>query len=476
MRPATGTNSKAIKTDMTEGNILKNIFRMGIPSAIGFFSVNLYDFIDALWVARLGPSHVAAITIFFGFYWVISSLNQLAGTGSVSIISQNYGNKDYDRTEAAIKETYLLKWGIAIFFGTLGLIFLGDVMRLLGASNQSIGPHGESVLSLAKEYGSIQILGLGFSMCAFTNYTALRGVGNPKMAMWLMISSACLNIVLDPFMIFGWWIFPAMGIRGAALASVISYTAAFLAGLVIFYSGIANVRLHLRGKLPVRLKTIWKIIKIGAPSGLNSISFSLSRSIILAFVATTTTEAVAAYGIGNKISALSIMIIVGLGLGLAALIGQILGAEKPERARKTAYQAIGISLIITVTITLFTVIFAGQIMRIFFNPAESEAAARVVAIGVTMLRIISISLPFVGVYIIMEMTFSGAGNNVPPMVFGLITGWLLEIPLICGALYLLHAGPVGIWWALTISSIVGILACFWWFSKGHWLKVRVKGE
>ncbi len=190
----------------------------------------------------------------------------------------------------------------------------------------------------------------------------------------------------------------------------------------------------------------------------------------------TTTEAVAAYGIGNKISALSIMIIVGLGLGLAALIGQLLGAEKPERARRTAYQAIAIALVITTSIALLTIVFAEHIMRIFFDPSANASEAAVVAIGVKMLRIISISLPFVGVYIIMEMTFTGAGNNVPPMVFGVITGWVLEIPLIYGALRILDAGPVGIWWALTISSIIGISACFWWFRKGNWINVRVKGD
>ena len=216
--------------------------------------------------------------------------------------------------------------------------------------------------------------------------------------------------------------------------------------------------------------------KIGAPSGVNSVSFSLSHSIILAFVATTTTEAVAAYGIGNKISHISIMMIVGLGLGLAALIGQLLGAEKTQRAKDTAFQAMGLAFIITTVIAAFTIIFAEPIMRIFFDPSKGVSEANVVAIGTKMLRIISLSLPFVGSYIIMEMTFSGAGNNVPPMVFGIITGWILEIPMILAALNIFKAGEVGIWWALTISGITGVLLCFWWFTKGNWLKMRVKGD
>jgi len=462
--------------DYTEGSILKNIFRMGLPSAAGFLAINLYDFIDALWVARLGASHVAAITIFFGFYWVISSVNQIAGVGSVSIISQSYGNKNYSRTEAAIKETYILKWGLAIFFGVIGYIFLEDVLRLLGAASESLGEGEESVLSLGIKYGRIQLLGLGFSMCAYTNYTALRGVGNPKTAMALMVASVCLNIILDPILIFGWWIFPAMGIEGAALASVISYTTSFLCGLIIFYAGKANVKLYLKGKIRIRLGSLYKIMRIGTPSGINAVSFSFSRSIILAFVATTTTEAVAAYGIGMKISALSIMAIVGLGLGLAALIGQLLGAEKVKRAKSTAYQAMGIAAIITSTLAILTIIFAEPIMRIFFDPDKGLSEAAVIEIGTTLLRIISLSLPSVGIYIMMEMTFSGAGNNVPPMVMGIITDWILKMPMIVLALNVLHTQELGIWWALTISAIIGSTLCYWWFSKGHWLEKRVKGD
>ena len=296
-----------VRYDHTEGSTLKNIFKMGIPSAIGFFSANLYDFIDAIWVARLGAEHVAAITIFFAFFWVISSVNQLAGTGSVSIISQNYGNKDYDRTEAAIKETYLLKWILAIFFGALGFLLIEEVLTLIGASDEPIKGSGESVLSLAVKYGKIQFIGLGFGFCAYTNYTAMRGVGNPKTGMVLMVCSFVLNIILDPFLIFGWWIFPPMGIEGAALASVISYATSFFAGIIIFYSGKVNVKLNLKGKIKMKFRSLIKILRIGAPSGINSVSFSLSRSIVMVFIASTSSEAVAAYGIGMRISAISIM-------------------------------------------------------------------------------------------------------------------------------------------------------------------------
>ena len=165
-----------------------------------------------------------------------------------------------------------------------------------------------------------------------------------------------------------------------------------------------------------------------------------------------------------------------MGLGLAALIGQILGAEKPERAKKTAYQAIGVALVITSIIALITILFAEPIMKLFFDPSQGHSETEVVAIGSRLLRILAISLPMVGVYIIMEMAFSGAGDNLPPMIFGIITGWVLEIPMIYIALNVLNMGPIGIWWSLTISSIIGISLFFWWFTKGHWLEKRVKGD
>ncbi|MBD3168294.1 MAG: MATE family efflux transporter [candidate division Zixibacteria bacterium] len=444
------------KYDLTEGSIFGSIFKMGLPSMIGFAAVNLYDVVDMFWVAKLGPENVAAITIFFSFYWVISSANQIAGTGSVALISRRYGEKDFPATEAAIKEAILLKWMLAIFFGILGYIFIRQILALLGAET--------NVLQLSIEYGIIQLYGLGVSFAVFTIYTALRGVGDPNKAMGLMIAGVVLNMALDPFLIFGWWIFPEMGIRGAALASVISRSFAFIVGLVIFYGGFTSVRLHLKGQMRVSMLRIWQMIKIGFPSGINSISFSLSRLVIMPMVTVFGTNVVAAYGVGMRVTAMAIMIVVGMGLGVSALTGQNLGAKKFDRAKETAYKSILFTAAVMTGFSLFFILGADFIVKFFFDTEP------LVSLGKEVIRILAMTLPAIGIAKVIEMIYAGAGDNKPSMVFSLIYSWILLIPAILITTKLLDFDHTAVWWSMVFSGYAGTVLFFMYFKREKWLE------
>jgi putative MATE family efflux protein len=445
--------------DHTEGSVIGSIFRMGFPSMIGFAALNIYDIVDMFWVAKLGAEPVAAITIFSAFYWVVTAANQIAGTGSLAVISRRYGEKDYQQTERAIKDTILLKWMLAVFFGLIGFFLIDKILVLLGARGE--------VLDLGIKYGKVQFLGLGFVFSTFTIYTALRGIGNPSMAMGLMLGSTTLNLILDPFLIFGWWIFPELGVVGAAVASVISFTIAFLTGLLVFFSGKCNVTLHLKSQVSLKTKSILKIIRIGLPTGINDISFSFARLVIMPLVAVFGTEVVAIYGVGMRISSLGIMIIVGLGLGLSALIGQNLGARKLDRAQKTADQASLLAVGIMTFFGLINFVFAPFIVKIFFQ------APNMVSLGATLLRIQAIGFPLLGLYITLEMIFAGAGDNVPPMIIGIIYSWVLEIPLILVFTRIFGFNQNGVWWAIVLATFVGSSLFYYWYRKGKWIKRAV---
>jgi len=432
---------------------------MGIPSMIGFAALNIYDIVDMFWVAKLGAEPVAAITIFSAFYWVISAANQIAGTGSLAVISRRYGEKDFPETERAIKDTIILKWVLAIFFGCIGFFLIDKILALLGAKGE--------VLSMGIRYGRVQFLGLGFAFSTFTIYTALRGIGNPNMAMAIMLGSTALNLILDPFLIFGWWFFPELGVVGAAVASVTSFTTAFLAGLLVFYAGRCNVVLHFKSQVRLKVSSMLKIMRIGLPTGLNDISFSFARLVVMPLVAVFGTEVVAIYGVGMRISSLGIMVIVGLGLGLSALIGQNLGAKKPDRAQKTADQASLLAIGIMAFFGLVNFVFAPLIVRIFFQSAD------LVSLGTALLRIQAIGFPLLGLYITLEMIFAGAGDNVPPMIIGMIYAWVLEIPLILLFTRVFGFDQNGVWWAIVLSIFVGASIFYYWYRKGKWLQRKV---
>jgi putative MATE family efflux protein len=445
--------------DHTEGSIIASILRMGIPSMIGFLSGTIYDLADMFWLAKLGAPQVAAVTIFSTFYWVLSSSNQIVGSGSVSVISRRYGEKDFDETEAAIKETMLLKLGLGIFFGVSGFLLAEIGMRLLGAEGNVIG--------LGVQYGHILTLGMAVSMASYTVYTALRGVGDPNKAMVIMLMGTVLNAGLDPLFIFGWLGFPCMGIRGAAVASVIAYFSTFTAGVIIFYGGFTNIRLHLRGKARLKIRRMWRIVRIGLPGGVNSVSFALSRSVVMSLVAIFGTDVIAAYGVGNRIAHIGVMVIVGISLGTANLIGHNLGAGKNERAWKTSNQSIGLAVGIMTVFGAMTAIFARNIVHFFFQ----EPA--LVDLGITLLRIQALAFPMWGIIIMIEDIFTGAGDTLPPMIVSVLGAWVLEIPVILIATKILHMNQNGVWWAIVIATTINAAVVWKWYRAGKWIHRNV---
>jgi len=210
-----------------------------------------------------------------------------------------------------------------------------------------------------------------------------------------------------------------------------------------------------------------KILRIGLPTGINDISFSFARLVIMPLVAVFGTEVVAIYGVGMRISSLGIMIIVGLGLGLSALIGQNLGARKPDRAKKTADQASLLAVGIMTFFGLVNFIFAPLIVGLFFQTSN------LVSLGTTLLRIQALGFPLLGLYITLEMIFAGAGDNVPPMIIGIVYSWALEIPLILIFTRVFGFDQNGVWWAIVLATFVGSSIFYYWYRKGKWLKRAV---
>ena len=454
-----GAAVKRIPTDHTEGSIIGSILKMGLPSMVGFGIGNLYSLVDTYWLSRLGPDPVAAITILAPFLWVMFSANQIVGVGSVAIISRRYGEKDYAQTELAIKETIVLKWLVAIISGALGFILTPTILEVLGAEGE--------VLRQGIIYARIIFAGLGFNFATYSIFTALRGVANPNKAMFLMIGFNVLNMILDPFFIFGWGPLPEMGIAGAAIASIISYAMVFFVGLGLLFFGGSNVRLSLQSEGHIRLSTMWRILKIGAPSAIGSLSFSIGRSVIMPMVAFFGMGVVAAYGVSLQISAFGIHLLVGIGLGMSALIGHNLGARKLERARKTANQALMLSISIMMFMGILSFIFARFIMSLFFDDPE------IIAYGMTILRIAAVSLPFLAIHIMIENVYTGAGENRPAMIFNIIHAWALEIPAVYVTTQLLGLSEVAVWWSITGATILSGLAYLWYFNRGSWLKIKV---
>ncbi len=455
------TETEQQRTDYTEGSVTNAILKMGLPSMFGFMSQNIYGLVNMFWVSHLPQSEaaVAGITFFNNLGWFLGTFNHLIGPGSVAVISQRYGAKEYDKAEKAIKETLVLKLVFGAIFGVVGFFFLPQMMYLIGARDEAL------VLGLT--YGRIIFVGLPINFAIWTIFTALRGTANPHKAMALMLGFSVLNMVLDPILIFGWLGIPAFGMVGAAYASVITFTTIFLAGIWLFFSGHTNVRLHVNSKEKMGLDTMWLLVKIGIPSWIAEMSYSSARLVITPLIAGFGTAVVAAYGVANQIMGLSFTLLVGIGLGLSSLIGHTVGSGKTERAKQTADKSIALALGAMTVSGLLLFALAPQVLGIFFSHPDT------IAHGVTILRVFAFSLPFFGVMMMCEFIHTGVGLNVPAMVVNFINAWLLQVLPIFIMRQYLGASEMTVWVTITIATAISAILFYSYYRRGRWLTVRV---
>ncbi|MBD3348795.1 MAG: MATE family efflux transporter [Candidatus Eisenbacteria bacterium] len=438
------------KVDVTEGNVLKSVLYMGIPSMIGFGAMTIYGLTDIYWVGRLGTAPVAAITLFGAIAWVLGSANQIVGTGSVALISRRFGERDYEATRDVIRQTVLLKVLVAMVMGGAGLLLTPRILGLMGAEPAAYGH--------ALAYSRIYFYGLPFMFTSYTIYTALRGVGDAPKAMYIMLLSTGLNVALDPVFIF----VLGLGVRGAAMATVISAAVAVATGFVVLASGRANITVRVLRAFHPKFATMLSIVGIGGPAGLNGIMRSVAHWLVTTLVATFGTVVVAAYGLGIRIMELGILFGVGLQLGASALVGQNLGARKKDRAHEAVVKATFLVMALTGVLGIVEFIFAEQILGFF---TEDTA---VIESGRLLVRLFAFAQVWIAMHITMSSAFWGSGNTWPPTVITAVIEWGVQIPLILLVIHVIKTSEAGVWWAMFAASCVEVLLTFLWFRRGHW--------
>jgi putative MATE family efflux protein len=450
------------RVDITEGNILRNVLYMGIPSMIGFGAMTIYGLTDIYWVARLGTAQVAALTLFGAIAWVLGSTNQIVGTGSVALISRRFGERDYEATRDVIRQTILLKVMIAAVMAAIGLAIVPNVLGLMNAAPDA--------RAYAITYADVYFYGLPFMFLSYTIYTALRGVGDAPKAMYIMLTSTGLNVVLDPLFMFDRLPVPGLtavrglglGVAGAALATVLSATIAVGIGLYVLAAGKSNITVPMWRKFHPRIGVMLQILGIGGPAGLNSIMRSMAHWFVTTLVATFGTVVVAAYGFAGRIMEIGILFGVGLNLGVSALVGQNLGADKKDRAHDAVVKATLLVMGITAALGAVEFAYARQIIG-FFTPDPD-----VIATGIILVRLLAVAQIWIAMHITMSAAFWGSGDTWPPTIIAGVVEWGVQIPLILLVIHVLGTTERGVWWAMFAASCVEIVMTFLWFRRGRW--------
>jgi putative MATE family efflux protein len=444
--------------DLTTGPITGSIFYLALPVVATMFLETAFSIADMFWVGKLGAVSLAAVISSAILIWIIYSLVGAVSIGVTALVARFIGAKQPDQASFAARQAYLFSMLLAVCLTIPGVLFAKWAFVLMGTA--------PDVTHWGIRYLRIIFAGAITFFLIDTFSAIFRASGDTRTPMLVIGVSLALNIVLDPFLIFGWGPFPRLETDGAALATVFSQGVGCLLFAYFILRQKLVFRFSLLPKLELDLSTVWRMLRIGIPASSAWILFSVVYLFINKIVALFGTDAIAALGIGNRMESLSFLTCMGFSVAASTLVGQNLGAGKPERSAQAAWRTAGISVLVTGFVAGMFLAFPRQIASFFISDP------RVINIGIGYLRILALSQMFMALEIAFEGAFGGAGNTVPPMIIS-IAGSVARIPL--AFLLAVHwgIGINGVWWAITSTSIVKGIASALWFRQGKWKAKKI---
>ena len=433
---------------MGEGSIPRLLLSFSVPAIVGMMVNALYNVVDRIFIGRgVGALGLAGATVGFPIMLVLMAFGMLVGMGGASLISIRLGEGKREEAERILGNSFVLLIAVSAVLTVLGLVFLDPLLRLFGSS--------DAILPFAREYVGIILAGSVFMGLGFGMNNFIRAEGNPRIAMATMLIGAVLNIALDPLFIF----VLNMGIRGAALATVLSQAVAAAWVLSYFLGKRSSLSLRV-ANLRLDPRILRKIAVIGSPPFVMQLAASVLNAIL--------NNQLQRYGGDLAISAMGIMYgvvmfifmpVFGLNQGAQPIIGFNYGARKFDRVRKTLVLAIGAATAIMLVGFFVTRIFPGAIIRLFAgdNP-------ELVELGTRAMRIFLVMMPVIGFQIVSANYFQAVGKPRPAMILSLSRQVLLLIP----ALLILPRffGLEGVFLAGPVSDLgSAILTGIWLFFE-----------
>ena len=445
--------------DLTAGDVGRPLFYLSLPIVVTNLLQTAYNLADTFWIGQYSTNALAAISFAFPMVFLIISLGMgLAVAGSI-LVAQHTGAGQEGEAEYAASQTVGFAAVAAIVLGAIAYVLVGDVLALLGAS--------PDVLPLATAYMEIISLGIFFMFGFFVFISLMRGYGDTITPMLVMLGSVALNVVLDPFLIFGWWIFPRWGIEGAAIATVFSRGLALVVGLWIMLSGRRGVRIRPRDIVP-DLHYGRRLVRIGVPASVEGTGQAVAINLLMFIVGTFSTPVVAAFGIGVRVFSVIFLPAIAVARGVETMAGQNIGAGKPDRAALTAGVAAKTTFVVLAAAGVVTFLFADPIVALFTNDRA------VVEVGATFLRYVAPSFGFIGIMRSYNGGFRGAGKTLTAAAIAVSMLGLIRLPIAWVASGVM--GPPGIWLSFFISNVAGAVIAYVWFGRGGWRSADVRGS
>ena len=448
----------ALERDWTKGSIFGNLVSLSWPMMVheGFYLMS--QLVDMIWVGKLGVAHIAGVGIASIIAMVIRSAAMGLTTGTIALVARFVGAGDVRGANRIASQAFVISFVYGAAVTVIAVPFAKPILGLFGLE-ASVAAEGTAYMRmLLVGTVAMSFWGVGQSI--------MKASGDPVTPMRVSIFVRCVHIALDPFFIFGWWVFPRMGVSGAALSNIVAQTLGASILLWFFFNGRTRLRLTL-SNFGVDLSIIWRIVKIGIPAGVMSMQRSFGNLMLTWFMVPFGTFAVAAHSLYQKIRQVVFMPSWVLGMGSGVLVGQNLGARQPGRAERTGWAATGLAEGVMFICSVAILLWAESIICLF-NPEPG-----LVEIASVFLRIATAGFLVVGFVGVLQRSIAGAGDTLPPMLISLVMIWAVQLPLAYFLPRVTNLGMYGVGWAIVTGVVMGAVALIIYFRLGRWKHKKV---
>jgi len=475
-------NEAKPRDSITEGGLVRPLFYLAWPIvAIQLLQVT-YNVVDTLYLGRLSTEAVGALSLAFPIIFLLVSVAGGFTTAGAILVAQ-YTGAEGDRSAGLVTgQTVSFVTLLSFAIGVGGFLATRPALSLLPSDPETAAV----VVPLAADYMEVIFAGIPLMFGFFVFAALMRGYGDTRTPMLVMVVSVLVNVLLDPFFIFGFqdnplfaWLgaaglqstlfdltgFAGWGIEGAAGATILARGVGTAIGLwLLFWTGTGpGVRLaHLKPDLGF----IRDIVSLGTPSMVEQSMSALAMITLTGMVVTFTPPVVTAYGLGNRLISLVFLPAMGLGRAIDTMVGQNLGADRPDRAAKSVWLAASTGAGVMLLVAVVAVAFTEPIVSVFLGDVPNAPAA--LAHAVEYVRVRSVEFAFIGVSQVLLGAFRGAGNTRIAMVISIVTLWVGRVGSVTILVFVLGWGATGVWIGMAVGNVMGAVIGVLWFTRGTW--------
>ena len=446
------------ETEFTTGSIRKAVFMLSIPMILEMMMESIFAIVDIAYVSRVSVNAVATIGLTESVITLVYAIAIGLSMAATAVVARRIGEKDLKGARQAAMQAILLGIAVAFSIGIIGFLYSKEILALMG---------GEPDL-IAEGYGYTKLLigGNITIVLLFLINAIFRGAGDASVAMWTLVLSNGLNIILDPIFIFGWGPIPEFGVMGAAIATNIGRGTAVIFQLGILFFGWSRIKLAV-GDIVLRTGVMLNLIKVSLGGIAQFLIGTSSWVFLMRLMSEFGSEVLAGYTIAIRVMMFTFMPAWGMSNAAATLVGQNLGAKQPERAEKSVWITGKYNAFFMLAVSLIYLFFAPEIIGLFTNVTS------VVENGALCLQVVAAGYIFYAYGMVVSQAFNGAGDTKTPTKINLIAFWAFQLPFAYLAAITFELGALGVFMAITLAEVMLSVIAIIWFRKGYWKKVQV---